>query len=91
MGSLRWVRNNPTDPINILANIIHGIGPVECLKHDELTDTWVTRLKWGFGTCKEDVKVAGCHVVTIVKGTVHFCYGFLEGGEEKSLFTELHE
>jgi hypothetical protein len=55
------------------------IGEVECLKHDEGTDTWVTRVKWGVGTSKEEVKLTGWDVLTIVGGKIKACYTFLDG------------
>jgi hypothetical protein len=38
-------------------------GEVECLKHDEESDTWVTRVKWGVGVSKEEVGLTGWDVL----------------------------
>jgi hypothetical protein len=53
-------------------------GEVECLKHDESTDTWVTRVKWGVGASKEDLKLTGWDVLTVVAGRIKACYTFLD-------------
>ncbi|KAF2823452.1 hypothetical protein CC86DRAFT_372402 [Ophiobolus disseminans] len=54
------------------------LSEVECLQHDDESDTWVTRVKWGVGASREDVKLVGWDVLTIVGGRIKACYTFLE-------------
>jgi hypothetical protein len=54
------------------------LGEVECLKHDSETDTWVTRVRWGVGVSKEELKLTGWDVLTIVDGRIKACYTFLD-------------
>jgi hypothetical protein len=53
-------------------------GEVECLKHDEETDTWVTRVRWGVGVMKDELNLTGWDVLTIVGGRIKACYTFLD-------------
>ncbi|KAH7078351.1 hypothetical protein FB567DRAFT_595956 [Paraphoma chrysanthemicola] len=54
------------------------LGEIESLAHDDETDTWVTRLQWGVGASKDELKVRGWDVVTITGGKVKACYTFLD-------------
>jgi hypothetical protein len=58
--------------------LIMFIGFVECLKHDEEGDVWVTRLKWGVGSKREKLGLTGWDVLTIVGGKIKTCYTFLD-------------
>ena len=53
-------------------------GEVECLKHDEESDMWVTRLQWGEGPKGGSPRVTGWDIVTIVSGRIKACYTFLD-------------
>jgi hypothetical protein len=73
-------------PLSIGKEFDHGqsldtdstTGEVECLKHDEETDTWVTRVAWGVGKSKEEVKLTGLDIVTVIGGKIKACYTFLD-------------
>jgi hypothetical protein len=53
---------------------------VECLKHDEEDDIWVTKVRWGIKTpTGEKLALTGLDVLTIVGGKIKACYTFLDG------------
>ena len=54
------------------------IGDVECLRHDQDGDVWVTRVKWGVGPKDGQLKLTGWDVATIVEGRIKACYTFLD-------------
>lgn len=58
------------------ANLLKG--DIECLKHDDEDDTWVTRVKWGVGQKDKKPKLTGWDVLTIVHGRIRACYTFLD-------------
>jgi hypothetical protein len=50
---------------------------VECLKHDDEDDAWVTKVKWGIKTrAGGSVTLTGMDVLTIVGGRIKACYTF---------------
>jgi hypothetical protein len=52
---------------------------VECLKHDEEDDMWVTKFKWGIKTpAGGKLALTGWDVLTIVDGKIKACYTFLD-------------
>jgi hypothetical protein len=53
-------------------------GDVECLKHDEEEDIWVTRVKWGVGSKGGKPNLTGWDILTIVGGRIKACYTFLD-------------
>lgn len=53
-------------------------GEVECLKFDEESNTWVTRVKWGVGPKRAKPGLTGWDVLTIVEGRIKACYTFLD-------------
>jgi hypothetical protein len=54
-------------------------GDVECLKHDEEDDVWVTKVKWGIKTSAgSELGLTGLDVLTIVGGKIKACYTFLD-------------
>jgi hypothetical protein len=59
--------------------LISIAGEVECLKHDEEEDVWVTKVKWGIKMAGNgDMGLKGEDVLTIVGGKIKACYTFLD-------------
>jgi hypothetical protein len=51
---------------------------VECLKHNDESDVWLTRSKWGQGSKGGTPRVTGWDGVTIVGKRIKACYTFLD-------------
>jgi hypothetical protein len=55
------------------------IGEVECLKHDDKDDIWVTKVRWGIKSAGSgEMGLTGEDVLTIVGGRIKACYTFLD-------------
>ncbi|KAI4945401.1 hypothetical protein J4E86_009288 [Alternaria arbusti] len=56
-----------------------ALGNVECLKHDDGEDIWVTKVKWGIKTASSgEMGLTGEDVLTIAGGKIKACYTFLD-------------
>lgn len=56
-----------------------GVGDVECLKHDDEEDIWVTKVKWGIKAGDSgEMGLTGEDILTIVGGKIKACYTFLD-------------
>jgi hypothetical protein len=62
-----------------LLTVVRVVGEVECLKHDDEDDIWVTKVKWGIKTAGSgEIGLKGEDVLTIVSGNIKACYTFLD-------------
>ncbi|KAI4956182.1 hypothetical protein J4E91_000393 [Alternaria rosae] len=56
-----------------------ALGEVDCLKHDDKDDIWVTKVKWGIKAASSgETGLTGEDVVTIAGGKIKACYTFLD-------------
>lgn len=52
---------------------------VECLKHDDEDDVWVTKVKWGIKRPGSgEMGLVGEDILTIIGGKIKTCYTFLD-------------
>jgi hypothetical protein len=65
-----------------LGTVLTSVGDVECLKHDEEDDIWVTKVRWGIETpAARELTLTGLDVLTIVGGKIKACYTLLDEKE----------